>query len=183
MEALTQDKKYTYEDWLAWPEEERWELIDGVAYMMATPVIAHQDISDELSRQLRNYLIGKPCRAFSAIGVRLHTDEDTALIPDLSVVCDKAKLADGKVCVGAPDLVVEILSPSTAGRDRLKKFNKYLEAGVREYWIVDPETKMVNVNILENEKYVNHAYGETDAVPVHVLDGCTISLPDVFAET
>ena len=181
MEAMKRDKKYTLEDWLVWPEDERWELIDGVAHMMATPTIQHQDISDEIGLQLRLFLKGKSCKSYSAIGVNLNSKEDTVFVPDISVVCDHRKLADGKICVGAPDMVVEILSQSTAGRDRLKKFNKYLEAGVREYWIVDPEAKVVNVNILENGKYVNHAYGITDTVPVHVLDGCTINLQDVFA--
>ena len=113
--------------------------------------------------------------------MRLRTDEDTVFAPDISIVCDKTKLADGKACNGAPDMIVEILSPSTAGRDKLEKFNKYLQAGVREYWIVDPEHKMVNIHLLEDGKYVTTAFGETDNMPVSVLDGCVISLPAVFA--
>ena len=184
MEALRQDKKYTYEDYMSWSEDERWELIDGTAYMLAAPSIAHQRISSELHRQLANFLFGKPCEVFhAAITVRLNKDNDTAVEPDIVVICDKSKLSDGKACVGAPDMVVEILSPSTASMDRLKKFNLYLQAGVREYWIVDPETKMVNVHMLKDGGYMTTAYGNADTVPVHVLDGCTISLSDVFTAT
>ena len=79
-------------------------------------------------------------------------------------------------------MVIEILSRSTASRDRVLKFNQYLKAGVREYWIVDPDSKTVSVHILKDGEYLARAYAETDAAPVHVLDGCTISLSDVFAE-
>ena len=180
MEALSQVKKYTYEDILNWPEDERCELIDGLLYMMSQPTIEHERIRGSIFVQLYNCLKGKPCEVFDAIGVRLNLD-DVFLVPDVTVVCEKSKLADGKTCIGALDMVVEVISPSSAGRDRLIKFNKYLKAGVSEYWIVDPETKIVNVNVLENGKYVNHAYGKTDIVPVQALDGCAINLLDVFA--
>jgi Uma2 family endonuclease len=183
MEALKQDKKYTYEDYMSWPKDERWEIIDGVAYMLAAPTIQHQGISGELFKQLAVFLTGKPCRVYAApFAVRLNNDDHTVVEPDISIVCDMSKLADGKICNGAPDMIIEILSPSTAGMDRLKKFNKYLQAGVREYWIVDPETKMVNVHMLKDGGYMTTAYGNADTVPVHVLDNCIISLPDVFAE-
>ena len=185
VEAMKKKMRYSFKDVSAWPEDERWELIDGTPYLMAQPSVEHEDISREIFVQLANFLKGRPCKVYDAIGVRLNAEEgdDTFVIPDISVVCDKSKLADGKSCIGAPDMVVEILSLSTAGRDRLEKFNMYLEAGVREYWIVDPETKIVNVNTLENGKYVNSAYGKSGTVQVHVLDGCTISLEEVFAET
>ena len=79
-------------------------------------------------------------------------------------------------------MIIEILSPSTASKDRLLKFNRYLQAGVREYWIVDPDSKVVTINILDDGRYYNTAYGENDIVRVHVLEGCEISLPDVFSE-
>ena len=181
MDALKHDRTYTYADWLEWPEGERWEIIDGAAHMMSAPSVVHQRISRELLVQLAVFLKGKQCEAFGApIGVRL---SDDVFEPDIVVVCDKTKLTDGKVCNGAPDIIVEILSPSTAGKDRLEKFNKYLRSGVREYWIVDPESKVVNINVLENGKYINNAYGKTDAAPVHVLSGCVIDLTTVFSET
>ena len=182
MEALRQDKRYTYEDYMNWPEDERWEILDGVAYMMATPNVAHQRISREILVQLAAFLKGKPCEVFAApFTVRL--SDDNVVEPDIVVVCDKSKLEGGKGCDGAPDMIVEILSPSTAGMDKLKKFNKYLQAGVREYWIVDPDGKVVNIHLLDSGRYTITAHGEAETVPVSVLDGCVINLSDVFAET
>ena len=184
MDALQQDQHYTFADLLTWDDDdEYWELIDGVPYLMASPIRVHQSICGEIFRQLANFLTGKPCRVYSALGVRLNADEgdDTFLIPDISVVCDDAKL-DKYGCRGAPDMVVEILSPSTSARDRWIKFNQYLQAGVREYWIVDPDSRTLSVHVLENGKYVTTAYGDTGTVSVRVLDGCVISLPDVFSE-
>jgi Uma2 family endonuclease len=182
MEVLRRDKKYTYADYMSWPEDERWELIDGVAYMLAAPNVAHQSISFEIGRQLGNFLRGKPCRAFSApFSVRLA--DDSVVEPDISIVCDQSKLSDGKTCNGAPDMVIEILSPSSTARDKVLKFNKYLHAGVREYWVVYPDSKTVSVYVLKDGRYMASEYADTDTVPAHVLDGCTINLPDVFAGT
>jgi Uma2 family endonuclease len=97
------------------------------------------------------------------------------------VVCDRSKL-DGKRCNGAPDMIIEILSPNSAKRDLIIKFNKYQQAGVREYWVVNPDNKIVSVHILENGKYVTSAYSDTDTVSVHVLDGCEIDLREVLEE-
>jgi len=185
MGALRQDKRYTYADYYAWDDGKRWEIIDGIPYAMSpAPSRTHQRILVELVGQLRDFLKGKPCEVFPApFDVRLNAlgDGDTDVFqPDILVVCDEAKL-DEKGCNGAPDMVIEILSPSTAMRDRLLKFNAYQRAGVREYWIVDPDSKTVLVCILENENYIARSYGESDAVPVHVLEGCTISLTDIFS--
>ena len=183
-QAARQDKRYTYADYLTWDDEIRRELIDGAAYLMAPPNRRHQRISSELHGQLYNFLKGKPCEVYAApFGVRLNAAEgdDSVVLPDIVVVCDKSKL-DEMGCVGAPDLIIEILSPSTAAHDRLIKFNKYLQTGVREYWIVDPDSNTVCVHLLENGKYTISAYGETDAPPVHVLDGCVLQLADVFTE-
>ena len=179
-------ERYTYTDYITWDDNERWELIYGVPYMMAPPSLPHQGISLELSRQLGNFLQNKPCKVFTApIGVRLTADanDDTVLQPDIVVVCDYAKL-DNKGVIGAPDMVVEILSPSTARVDRFEKFRIYESAGVREYWIVDPESRTAQVHILDNEKFnFIKTYRDNETVPVHVLDGCTISLPDTFPDS
>jgi len=180
MEAMKKDRRYTYEDYMSWPEDERWEIIDGVAYMLAAPNVAHQGISFELCGQIRDYLKGKPCRAFAApFAVRLSAD--TVMEPDISVICDASKLSDGKACVGAPDMIIEIMSPSTPAKERVLKFNKYLQAGVREYWVVYPDSKSVSVYTLKDGQYVANEYADSEVVPVQVLKGCTISLPDVFA--
>jgi len=186
MEALRLDKRYTYADYCAWDDDERRELIDGVPYVMSpAPSRTHQRISVKLIRQLADFLDGKPCEVFHApFDVRLNglgDDDDDVFQPDIVVVCDRAKL-DDRGCNGAPDMVVEILSPSTAMRDRLLKFNAYQRAGVREYWIVDPDSKTVQLHILENGRYFTKSYGETDNVSVHLLDGCEISLMDMFGK-
>ncbi|MCL1918918.1 MAG: Uma2 family endonuclease [Peptococcaceae bacterium] len=180
-----ENERYTYTDYCSWDNDERWELIDGVPYAMTpAPSRFHQNISGNLFGQLFNYLQGKPCKVYHApFDVRLNTgtNDDTVVQPDLLVVCDSSKL-DDKGCVGAPDLVVEILSPSTARKDKLIKFQKYQQSGIREFWIIDPETRTVQVCTLENGNYIISMYGDTDTVHVQVLDGCQIELCSVFAE-
>ena len=181
---LRNEEYYTYADYHALNEKGRWELIDGVAYMMAPPLRVHQSISGELFRQLSNFLYGKSCKVYAApIGVRLNasTTDDTVLQPDIVVVCDHSKLEDNGIN-GAPDMVVEILSPSSALHDTLTKFQLYQQAGVREYWIVNPDTKTVGSHILESGRYYVTNYGETSAIPVHILEDCVITLQDVFAD-
>ena len=184
----TTDKKqhYTYEDYYSWDDGKRWELIEGVPYEMFAmapgPSGSHQGISVSLTRQLSTFLLGKPCKVFHApYDVRLNadTDDDTVVQPDLVVICDQSK-RDERGCKGAPDMVVEILSKSTAQYDRVTKFNLYQNAGVREYWIVDPESRTIAAHILENGRYLVTAYGDKGVAPVYVLEGCEIVLEDVF---
>jgi Uma2 family endonuclease len=175
---------YTYADFLEWDESERYEIIDGEAHMMAPPSRMHQEISMALSAMLYNYLKDKPCKVYTApFSVRLFPAEDesddTVVEPDIIVICDPAKL-DDRGCNGPPDLAVEILSPSTSRNDRIVKFNKYREAGVREYWIADPEEKVVTVYVLKNGEYIAANYDDTGSIPVTVLPGCEIDLKTVF---
>ena len=171
--------RYTYADYVTWDDDIRYELIDGIAYMMSAPTINHQSISMELSRQFANFLIGKSCKVFAApCDVCLNglsDSDDTVVQPDILVVCDDSKI-DDKRCNGAPDLIIEILSPASINHDRFRKLNKYLKAGVREYWIVDPEINDITVHILERDKYVLTVYNKNDVLPVHVLKGCNIDL-------
>ncbi|GHV55123.1 hypothetical protein AGMMS49579_17170 [Spirochaetia bacterium] len=180
-----EDQHYTYADMLEWDESLRAEIIDGEVYMMAPPARFHQEISSELHGQLWTFLKGKPCKVYPApFGVRLFPNDDlsddTVVEPDIVVVCDHSKL-DDRGCNGAPDLVIEILSPSNTQRDRIVKFRKYLAAGVREYWVVDPGQKTAEVHILNNGQYVTTVYDAADEVPVTVLPGCSIKLGDVFS--
>jgi len=184
-QPLRENERYTYADYCTWDDSERWELIDGVPYSMSpAPATVHQRISIAIVGQLYGFLRGKTCEVFHApFDVRLNAagdDDDTVVQPDIVVVCDSSKL-DGKGCNGAPDIVIEILSPATARLDKMLKFNKYLRAGVREYWIVDPDTKTVSTYILKNGEYMARAYGDADTVPVYVLEGCRIDLQGVFA--
>jgi Uma2 family endonuclease len=187
MLALAEERTYyTYADILEWDESVRAEIIDGELYMMALPSTFHQEISMELSGQLGNFLKGKPCKAFAApFGVRLFPREDlsdnTLVEPDIALICDRSKI-DERGCNGAPDLIIEILSPSNGRHDLVLKFNKYLEAGVREYWIVDPVEQAVQAHILDNGRYVTNIYDDKAQVPVSVLPGCVIDLPAVFEE-
>ena len=182
--------RYTFADVLTWDEGENIEIIDGEAFMMATPSRIHQKISMELSRQLANYLEGKSCEVYPApFSVRLFEQDgdrpenvDTAVEPDISVVCDRSKL-DKYGCKGAPDMIIEILSPSTRRHDRLVKLNLYQRAGVREYWIADPDNASVQVFTLDSSALkIREDYGREDVAKVNVLDGCFIELSKVFSE-
>ena len=190
--ALPAEKeRYTFADCLTWGEDERIEIIDGEAVMMAPPTTAHQLISGEMFRQLANYLEGKKCRAIPApFAVRLFEkdgdspeDVDTMVEPDISIVCDSSKL-DKYGCKGAPDMVVEILSPSTQRHDRLVKLGLYQRAGVREYWIVNPEDQTVQVMLLDDGGVLQlqEVYDRKGVAKVNVLDGCFIELSKVFSE-
>ncbi|MCF6096029.1 Uma2 family endonuclease [Thermovorax subterraneus] len=184
-----QIKIYTYRDYASWPEEERCEIIDGVLYMQAAPSRIHQEILMELSRQIANYLAGKPCKVYPApFCVRLpdgdeKSDKDikTVVEPDISIVCDQSKL-DEQGCIGAPDMIIEITSPSSVRKDRLQKFYKYEKAGVREYWIVEPEEKLVSVFVLgANNKYGRpDIYTEGDEIKVSIFPDLIISLKGIF---
>jgi Uma2 family endonuclease len=182
---LPQDKKYTYADYIKWDDGQRYELIDGVPYMMSpAPSPSHQKVSVEIVRQLANYLVGKVCDVFSApFDVRLNAnaEDNTVVQPDISIICDPKKI-DERGCKGAPDMVVEILSPSTLRHDQIVKFRKYQEAGVREYWLVNPEIRGVQVFLLENGKYVSMAYERKDTIPVSILEHCAVDLGSVFPQ-
>lgn len=179
------DERYTYTDYLTWEGDERYELIDGVPYMMApAPSSTHQGISANLMIEIGTYLRGKRCKVFAApFDVRLNADtrDDTVVQPDISVICDPSKI-DERGCKGAPDMVIEIVSPSSVKHDQFVKQEKYRQAGVREYWIVYPEYQSVQVYILKDGAYVSGVYEDKAHVPVKVLEGCVIDLGAVFPQ-
>lgn len=190
MALPAENKRYTFADVLTWDESERVEIINGEAFMMAPPSRRHQEISGELFGQLRDYLKGKNCKVYHApFAVRLFEengdypeDVDTMVEPDISVVCDPGKL-DEYGCKGAPDLIIEILSPSTRRHDRMTKFELYRRAGVREYWIVDPDSRDVQAFVLDGGRYFVKGYGAAeDKMKVDVLEDCVIDLSAVFPE-
>lgn len=188
--AKKSDRKYTYKDYLNWPEDERWELIDGIAYDMSpAPSSEHQAVSRELVVQFADYLRGKPCQVFYApFDVRLpngdEPDEDiqTVVQPDIVIICDKTKI-DRRGCKGSPDLIVEIVSPYTIERDLKEKLELYERAGVKEYWVVHPTDKIVMVFSLGgNGKYKRHKlYGSQDKIKVSIFEDLIIDLTQVFA--
>ena len=185
MSDILKEGSFTYADYYSWDDGTRWELFEGAAYaMVPAPSIDHQRTLLELSWHIKSFLRDKPCELFIApFDVRLNAyDEDNTVVqPDLVVICDKTKITKAG-CVGAPDFIIEILSPYTARHDRLIKYNLYLKAGVKEYWIVDPDTKTVQVNIMNDGKYYTNEYSDQYRAPVSVLPGLEIILRDIFDE-
>jgi len=184
-EEFQEKRRYTYADYLEWESPERYELFDGEAFMMASPSVAHQALLTELVTEFNIWLRGKPCRVFAApLDVRLFPKEDrsdrTVVQPDLLVVCDESKLDKGSVN-GPPDLAIEIVSPSNTYSELFRKFNYYLKAGAREYWVIDPESKIVSVHVYESGRYISATYSDNDRVPVAVLEGLEISLEALWA--
>lgn len=185
------EKYYTYTDILSWGEDVRAEIIYGDLYMMSPPLRIHQEVSGELFGQIRDFLKDKPCKVYAApFGVRplerdgdTPDDVDTVVEPDITVVCDHSKL-DDRGCKGAPDFIIEILSPSNAKHDRFVKLNLYQRAKVREYWIVDPQNYTVDVFLLDENGLLSlsEIYTREDMVKVTVLPGCEIDLSKVFPE-
>jgi Uma2 family endonuclease len=186
------DERFTYGQYCQWDDGERWELIDGVPYNMSpAPVRRHQGILMRVSLIVGNFLAGKPCQVyFAPFDVRLPdlSDQDdsdvlTVVQPDLVVICDEKKL-DDRGCRGAPDLVVEILSPSTSRKDIGVKFSLYERHGVREYWVIHPaEESLMVFTIGADGKYGRpQGYGRGDLVTSTVLEGLELNLEEVFGE-
>lgn len=186
------EPRFTYGDYVLWQGDERWELIDGRAYLMSpAPTRLHQQVLVELLRQTANALVDGPCRVYVApFDVRLPSaDEADADVrdvvqPDLVVVCDPAKLDDAG-CRGAPDWLVEILSPSTKVRDHVEKRDLYERSGVREYWVVDPVGRRLTI-YRRDEAGGGFLPGSIEAaegeMPVAVLPGLTVDWTAVFAD-
>jgi len=158
---LDLNKTYTYADYLSWRFNERLELIKGWVYKMSpAPRRTHQKIETSLSSQLWRFFEHKKCEVYqSPFDVRLlknkgQADHEitTVVQPDISVICDPEKL-DDRGCIGAPDLIIEVLSPSTMRKDYYEKFNLYEENKVKEYWLVNPEGRSLQIFYLENGKY------------------------------
>ena len=178
---------YTYADYLKWTFAERVELIKGKIFEMSAPSRTHQDLSYYMHVALGDYLKGKNCKVYSApFDVRLprksKDDKDiiTVVQPDICVVCDKSIL-DAKGCLGAPDIVVEILSPSNTGTELKNKYDIYLEAGVKEYWVVSPQDQTFLVYTLTDGQYVpSRLMVAGHTMTSSVLEGFSIDLKALF---
>ena len=188
--TLSKDKRYTYADYQAWPDEERWELIDGVAYNMTpAPNTRHQKISSALHGIIWSFLRGKTCQVFPApFDVRLpkanqsEKESDTVVQPDLSVFCDPKKI-DEKGAIGAPDWVIEVLSPSTLKKDVGVKTLLYQAHGVAEYWLVDPEAETISVLRFDPglKRYgLGQEFTREHSVAPAQFPGLSIALEEVF---
>ncbi|MDR0455219.1 MAG: Uma2 family endonuclease [Treponema sp.] len=185
-EVYEEERKWTYADYRDWELKpgERFELIDGAAYAMSAPNTEHQQISMILSAALFNHFQDKPCQPFAApFDVRLFYEEDesddTVVQPDLVVVCDPEKLGE-EGCQGAPDLVIEILSPSNTAIEMHRKLNLYLDAGVREYWVIDPEEKLVEIYDLKDERYQTRILRINDTLQSTIFPDFAIPMETIF---
>lgn len=182
--------RFSYKDYCEWTDDERWELIDGVEYDMSpAPSRIHQKLSGELFVRIYDALREKQCDVYAApFDVRLSdyaeaSDKEvfTVVQPDIVVVCDELKL-DERGCLGAPDLVIEILSPYTAAKDMKIKRDLYEKHGVREYWLVHPTDKILMIYSLKQDKQYarSEIYAGRDIVESKVIEGLKIELTDLF---
>lgn len=172
------NKIYTYKDYLTFPDDERVEIIEGELYNMASPSVVHQSLSMEISYSLKHYIKSNngDCKVLTAPFDVVFTNDDeeveessNVVIPDISVICDKNKLSDGKKCVGSPDMIVEIVSPSNSGHDYVTKLNLYQKYKVKEYWIIDPRKRSVFVYVLTGENYESpEVYTFNDKIKVNI---------------
>lgn len=184
---MTKPGEFTYADYLRWPEGERWQLLDGHAHAMAPPSLNHQRVVSELIGQLREQLRGKPCEALAApVGVRLPergiADAFTRTVfePDIVVVCDPTKL-DARGVRGAPDFIIEVLSPSTASFDLIEKRQAYDEAGVRELWLIDIPSGVITLYrqdaTQDPPRFAPAEFRRAEAqIPVAALEGLSLDL-------
>ncbi len=190
IDQLDLTKQYTYADYLTWQFDERVELIRGwISRMSPAPLRIHQGISTTLTIQIGIYLLNKKCKLYPApFDVRLTNKRKsipnksiTSVVqPDISVICDMEKL-DEKGCIGAPDWIIEILSPDNTKKEMRDKFSLYEESGVREYWVVYPEYFQVQVFDLINDKFISRGfYVKEDLIPVGIFEGFSIDTNLLF---
>lgn len=168
---LLKSQTYTSQDYWNLPEDERAELIDGQFYAMAPPSRIHQKLVHQLSRIIGNYIADHhgTCEVYPApFAVNLDAEDRNWVEPDISVICDKNKLTD-RGCSGAPDMIIEVVSPSTQGHDYLKKLFLYQKNGVREYWIVNPSTESVISYNFDTNNSASYTFADT--VPVEIYHG------------
>lgn len=188
----TYEAEYTYADYLSWDDQERWELINGEVWDMSpAPSRIHQEVSIRISSLLYDFFRKRDCAVYAApFDVRLPEEEraeDSAVItvvqPDISVICDRKKL-DERGCVGAPDLVVEILSPSTAAKDLKVKRALYEQHGVQEYWLFHPADQTVMAYRPDNDGRYARAeiFDREDVLGSPLFDGLEIQLAEIFQE-
>lgn len=178
--ALNYDKQFTWADYLGWPDDERWEIINGIAYDMSpSPSFKHQDTVRLLAHSLSNHFQGKKCTPIIS-PMDLKLDDFNVVQPDLMVVCEPNQIKD-KHIEGPPTLIIEVLSPSNAANDRVRKMNLYAKFGVKEYWIVTPFPPLVEVYILEGKHYYLHGgYEEIDVLKSPTFSDLEINLKNTF---
>jgi Uma2 family endonuclease len=192
LEQLDLTQVYSYAEYLSWVFQERVELIKGKIFPMAAPRRKHQAILGNLYSDIRQFVKLKICKVYLApFDVRLYDSKKfskankdifTVVQPDLCVICDQSKL-DDLGCIGTPDLVVEILSPSNSKHEMKTKYELYEEVGVLEYWVVDPEHEMLHQFVLDNEKYqLRKIYMSDEVLVAAIFPELKINLPEIFQD-
>lgn len=179
--AISQKQIYTETDYYNLPEDIRAELIDGQFYYQAAPSRIHQKILNAVNNTIYNYIKAKggSCEVYpSPFAVKLFNDRKTIVEPDISVICDRDKLTD-KGCTGAPDWIIEIISPGNSSHDYIRKLNLYADAGVREYWIVDPITQTILVYNLEETHFQVGTHTFHDKIKANIYDDLWIDFSDI----
>ena len=182
MDAVRQLEYYTIDDIYNLPDGQRAELIDGELYMMATPSRIHQRLVKDFTYLIEDYIRRKngDCEVYpSPFAVFLNADDKIYLEPDISVICDKNKLTD-EGCKGAPDWIIEIVSPSSRAMDYNKKLFKYRTAGVREYWIVDPMKQLIMVYNFEHDTFEQYSF--SDKVKAGIYEDFEIDFAGISVE-
>lgn len=178
---MPQKQIYTESDYYALPEDERAELIDGQIYYQAAPSRVHQKVLNAVNNTIYNYLKSKngSCEVYPApFAVKLKEDRKTIVEPDISVICDRNKLTD-KGCTGAPDWIIEIVSPGNSSHDYIRKLNLYADAGVREYWIVNPMKQTIFVYHLEETKFEVNTFTFQDKIKANIYDDLWIDFKEI----
>ena len=178
MTAVLNEKPYTVDDIEALPEGQRAELIDGDMYLLATPTRIHQRLSGQLHHAILSHIEQKEMPPF-AVYIGGAEDNYNYVEPDISVICDETKLTD-KGCGGAPDWIIEIVSPSSIQTDYIRKLSLYERSGVREYWIVNPESQTVRTYFFADGEAVTREYDFDDSIPVRICDGFRIRVKDLL---
>lgn len=177
MDMAKKEEAYTLDDIYMLPEGERAELVDGKIYYMAPPNTVHQRLVHFFDREIGNYIADNrgECEVFPApFAVFLSEGGENYVEPDISVICDREKITD-KGCDGAPDWVIEIVSPGSRKMDYYKKLFLYRTAGVREYWVVDPDREIVTVYSFEQDNMEEYPFGES--VPAEIYEGLSMKIP------
>ena len=180
------DQTFTLEEYLALPENERMGILEGMPYLLASPSDRHQQCVGAIYAVLYAFLRGKPCQPrIAPLDVFLGAADvrrPTVVQPDVFVVCDRKKL-DDRGCHGAPDLIVEALSPGTRQHDQVRKMNLYWRHGVREYWLADPEIRVIEQFIWDEKGYLLGGFFRAgDKLPVRVLADCVLDVSEIFPE-
>ena len=183
-QAFAQKKSYTESDYYNLPEDVRAELIDGQIYYQAAPSRIHQEILNFLITEINIYIRSKNggCRVYPApFAVKLQQDKNDIVEPDISVICERGKLTD-RGCTGAPDWIIEIVSPGNSNNDYIRKLNLYANAGVREYWIVDPHGESIFVYYLEQEHLKPKAHTFQDKINANIYEDLYIDFSDIAGQ-